>query len=120
MFHSNRRWCIAKVGSAEELAGKLTETIWCCCTGFELDKYLWLNDSTSPDDAQEYAIVKRQGPKRKPVQIESITFRLCDHAKSLGYIEHTLAGLDDQNSFRRSVEPILETPEAHGRCSYCA
>jgi hypothetical protein len=120
MFHSNRRWCIAKVDSAEELAKKLAETTWCCCTGFELDGYLWLNDSTSPDGAQEFAVLKLNGPNAKPVQIESITFGWCEYARSLEYIKHTLAGLDDQNSFRRDVEPILETPETHGRCGHCA
>ena len=120
MFHSNRRWCISKLRSAEELAGKLTETIWCCCTGFELDGYLWLNDSTSSDGAQEYSVLKLNGPNAKPVQIESITFGWCDEVTSLDYIKHTLAGLDDQNSFRREVEPILETPETHGRCGHCA
>ena len=120
MFHSNRRWCIAKVNSAEELAKKLAETTWCCCTGFEFDGYLWLNDSTSPDGAQEFAVLKLNGPNGKPAQIESITFGWCEYEISLEYIKHTLEGLDDQNSFRREVEPILETPESPGRSGHCA
>lgn len=120
MLHRNRRWCATPVESAEELARKLTEMTWCCCTAFELQGYLWLNDSTSPDGAQEYAVLKKDGPEGKPVQIESITFGWCDEADALQYVRHTLAGKDDRNSFRRPVDPVLETPEEHGRCGHCA
>ncbi len=56
MFHERRVWSVSPVASAEELAKKLTEMIWCCCNAFELGGYLWLNDSTCPDGAQEYAV----------------------------------------------------------------
>ena len=120
MLHNHRVWCVSPVPSAEELARKLTETTWCCCTAFALGDYLWLNDSTSPDGAQEFAIVKRDGGNGTPVQIESITFGWCDEAKSLEYIRDTLAGRDDHHSFRRDVTPVLQTPEQHGRCAHCA
>jgi hypothetical protein len=120
MFHSNRVWCVSPVDSAEDLARKLTEVTWCCCTGFEFGGYLWLNDSTSPDGAQEYAVLKRNGDHGKPVQIESITFGWCDQAKALEYIRQTLAGKDDVNDFRREVDPVLQTPDQHRRCGHCA
>ena len=120
MMHHNRVWRVSRVDSAEELARFLTETTWCCCTAFELGDYLWLNDSTSPDGAQEFAVLRKDGGNDKPVQIESITFGWCDDEEALGYIRDTLAGKDNQNSFAREVEPALETPEQHGRCSHCA
>lgn len=120
MFHSRRVWCVGPVESAEELARKITETTWCCCTGFELGGYLWLNDSTSPDGAQEFAVVKMDGENGRPVQIESITFGWCNEQRALEHIQRTLTGGDDHNSFRREVEPRLDTPEQHGRCSHCA
>jgi hypothetical protein len=120
MFHSRRLWCVNSVASAEELARKLTETTWCCCTAFELGGYLWLNDSTSPDGAQEFAIVKKLGPSGKPVQLESITFGWCDQVKAQAYILLTLAGKDDQNDFRREVEPVLQSPAEHVRCPHCS
>lgn len=120
MFHADRVWCVGPVASAEELACKLTETTWCCCTGFELGGYLWLNDSTSPDGAQEYAVIKKPGSTGKPVQVESITFGWCDKVQALAYILLTLAGKDDHNSFCRVVEPVLQTPAEHGRCPHCA
>ena len=120
MFHHRRVWCVSPVASAEELAKKLTEMTWCCCTAFELGDYLWLNDSTSPDGAQEFAVLKKDGGNGKPVQIESITFGWCDEATALEYIRTTLAGKDDNNTFRREVDPVLQSPAEHGRCAHCA
>lgn len=93
---------------------------WCCCNAFELEGYLWLNDSTCPDGAQEYAVLKRDGGNGKPIQIESITFGWCDETTALNYIRDTLAGKDDDNTFRREVDPVLQTPAEHGRCHHCA
>ena len=120
MFHHRRVWCVSPVASAEELARMLTEMTWCCCNVFELGGYLWLNDSTCPDGAQEYAVLKRDGGNGKPVQIESITFGWCDEAKALEYIRDTLDGKDDLHSFRKEVDPVLQSPAEHGRCHHCA
>jgi hypothetical protein len=120
MFHDKRVWSVSPVGSAEELAKKLTEITWCCCNAFELGGYLWLNDSTSPDGAQEFGLLKKDGGNGKPVQIESITFGWCDASKALEYILRTLAGGDDQSDFRHEVDPVLQTPAEHGRCHHCA
>jgi hypothetical protein len=119
MLHSKRRWCVAPVGSAEELAHKLTETTWCGCTGFRIGEYLWLNDSTSPDGAQEFAVVKEIEAGRW-VQLESITFGWCDYERSLELILATLNGQDDRNSWRKSVHPILDAVVDHQRCLHCA
>lgn len=72
MLHNDRVWCVAAVESAEELARKLTETTWCCCTGFQLGDYLWLNDATGPDGAQEYGVCRQQSDRRF-LQIESLS-----------------------------------------------
>lgn len=120
MFHADRVWCVAEATSAEELARQLTETTNCCCTAFALGNYLFLNDSTSPDGAQEYAVVKRLGRRGRLDQIESITFSWCDVAGALRYIREALAGHYDRHDFRREVAPVLQTPEQHGRCAHCA
>lgn len=120
MLHSRRTWVVSPVESAEELARKLTSMTWCLCTAFELGGYLWLNDTTSEDGAQEYAVLKTNGPHGTPVQIESITFSWCDEAKTLSFIRHTLSGGDDDNSFRRDVTPALQSPAEHGTCRHCA
>lgn len=88
---------------------------------FSLGEYFCLNDSSSPDRAQGYAILKKYGANGKSVQIESITFGWCDEAKALESIQHTLAGRDDANSFRLQVDdPLLESPDEHGRWVHCA
>ena len=120
MFHHRRVWCVAPVASAEELAKKLTEITWCLCNAFEIGGYLWLNDSTSPDSAQEFAVLKKDGGNGKPVQIESITFSWCDEATALAFIRSTLDGYDDENEFRKEVDPVLQSPAEHGRCAHCA
>ena len=77
MLHPNRNWCVTELSTAEELASKLTAMTWCCCNGFSVrghSEYLWLNDATSADGAQEYAVIKRHGKQGQPMQIESITF----------------------------------------------
>lgn len=122
MLHSNRRWCVGSVESVEsveEFARKLTETTWCCCTGFRNGNYIWLNDSTSPDGAQEFAVVKILDSTRF-VQLESITFGWCDYERSLQLILATLNGQDDRNSWRKPVYPMLESELEHGRCPLCA
>ena len=87
MLHANRAWCVSEVASVEELAKKLTETTWCCCTAFLVagqPRYVWLNDSTSPDGVQEYAVVKLKGADGWGRQIESITFGWSDYENALG------------------------------------
>ena len=120
MMHKNRSWCVAEVQSAEELARMLTEMTWTPCTAFALGGYLWLNDSTSPDGAQEYAAIKKSGPNGKPLQVESITVGWCSYERALEHIQRTLRGEDDANEFAREVSPVLEAPEIHGRCCHCA
>lgn len=120
MMHHNRRWVVTTVESAEDLAQKLTDHTWTCCTAFALGGYLWLNDATCEDAAQEFSVVKRDGPRGRPLQIESITFSWCAVEEALRFVERTLRGEDDDNDFAVEVSPILETPEEHGRCPHCA
>lgn len=121
MFHKGRRWCVGPVESADELADWLTQHTMCCCMGFELDGYLFLNDATSPDGAGEYGVVKKpRDTGAAYLQIESITFGWCDFEKGLGYIRDILAGQYDQSEFTHPVELNLQTTEEHGRCGHCA
>lgn len=120
MFFETRRWCITSVASVEDLAEKLTQHTWCCCNGFALGGYWFLNDSTGPDRAQEYAVVKIAGPSGKPMQVESLTISWCTYDQVLDYIRRSIAGEYDRASFVRVVDPCIETHEQHGRCQHCA
>lgn len=119
MLHKNRIWCVSPKDTPEEVADLLTRTTWTLCTAFELSGYLFLNDSTSEDGAQEYAVVKRPtDPDGQFRQVESITFGWCDPTKALDYVRRILAGDFDASDFAAVVSPRLETPDEH-RARYC-
>ncbi len=55
MMHAQRRWMVGPVASAEELAEMLTQRTWTLCNGFYVvghEEYLFLNDATCEDAAQ--------------------------------------------------------------------
>ena len=55
MLHSKRIWSIVPAESPEWLAEQLTQYTYCGCNGFRLGDYLFVNDATCADGAQEYA-----------------------------------------------------------------
>ena len=123
MLHADRVWSVSEVSSAEELAKKLTETTWCCCQAFQIAghaRYVWLNDSTSEDGAQEFAVCRIGLAKGDVRQIESITFGWCDYDKSLQFIRETLDGKDDNNEWARQVSATIQPAGEHGSCGFCA
>ena len=121
MMHKRRRWCVGTAESPEQLATNLTERTWTLCTGFELQGYLFLNDSTSENGAQEYGVVKLpEKPGGKHFQVESITFGWCTYEKALGYIRKAIAGEMDGYDFVTEVHPQYDTVDKHGTCHLCA
>lgn len=119
MLHKTRTWGLSTVESAEELADRLTKMTWCGCSAFKLPNapYLFVNDSTSADGGQEYAILKPDGPEF--VQVESITFSWCSREKALEYIEQVVAGEFDNASYALRVSARIEPAERHLPCRYC-
>ncbi len=109
MIHTKRRYNVAKVEDAEELAEKLTATTWTLCTGFEHGGYLFLNDSFTEDSAQEYAVIK--GGR----QVESITFSWCTRRQAM---EHAREIFDGKHVDMGKVSPRLDHPA--GTCHLCS
>jgi len=121
MLHQERTWCVRTVASPEELAALLADKTWSCCTGFEIGGYLFLNDATCADGAQEYAIVKKPvGPGAPYVQIESLTASWMSRERLLEFICATLAGTYDDVEWAMPVSPRLEQTAEHARCCHCA
>ena len=145
MYHNHRRWSVQKVASADELADKLLDYNWCGCCGFELEGFLWLNDSTSPDALQEFAVVSRPTEDCDEFrQVESITVSWCNRQQLLEYIHsfqqetplptdtagsvvkattvadlyQSLGALDQPQGW--VVHPQIESPVEHGNCRHCA
>lgn len=118
MMHARRRFCLCPVESISELADKLTRHTWTLCTAFRLGDYLFLNDSTSEDGAQEYAVVRAPTDDGPAAQVESITFGWCDLEKAAAYIRRTLDG-----EFDPAAQPVsvrVESSARHERCGHCA
>lgn len=116
MFHERRIWQVRDATDAATLADDLINHTWTCCQGFRLDGYLFLNDSTSENGVQEYAIV-REGDL---IQCESVTFGWIDDVEHAArYIRDAIAGKYDR-AFALIDPRQLQTPEQHGRCLHCA
>lgn len=91
MLHRSRRWSLTLVASSHELATKLTEHTWTTCTGFECNGWLFLNDSTSADGAQEYAVVRRDSDGNAR-QYESVTFGWMTRAQAERWLSDWFSG----------------------------
>src|SRR4051812_26732174 len=106
MMHPQRRWSLSTVASSEELAKMLTERAWTCCTAFIVagkERYVFLNDATCADGAQEYAIVRKLHDGSF-VQIESINFSWASPECALALIRSAHAGEMDANDWARPVD----------------
>ena len=118
MLHRKRAWSIAPAESAEWLAYQLTQCTWCGCDCFRLGRYLFANDATCADGAQEYAVLRPDGGHY--VQIESLTFSWMSESKALELIQRVLAGEFNNDVFGELIDRRwLQTPEDHGRCYLC-
>lgn len=122
MMHSNRRWGLSEVESAEVLATMLTRRTWTLCSAFFVNghpDYLFLNDATHEDGAGEYGVVKKLADGSF-VQIESITFSWCTEPEARQYIEDALAGQFDGSDCSQTVTPRIDQPGQHKGCQLCA
>jgi hypothetical protein len=114
MLHKNRRWTLAEVETAGLLARTLVEHTWCVCNGFYVagrPDVVFLNDSTGPDGAQEYAVCRKEDGNW--YQIESITFGWCKLDRAEQYVRGMLGAAPA--AMRAPVNPRIETREEHGR-----
>lgn len=119
MLHRNRIWSLSQVASPEELALKLTEVTWTGCTAFQLGMYLFANDATSPDGAQEYAVFRAFQQPDSLVQVESITFSWCSFANALELIQQIQANRFDSQLLARIPRNRFQNPEEHNICDLC-
>ena len=99
-FIKDRTYTIKQVGDIDSLAYALTQVSWAVCNGFEYKGYLFLNDSTNSNEAQKYAIFK----KDYPLQIESITFGWCTINQARKYIENFINGNYDRQNLRTNYK----------------
>jgi hypothetical protein len=122
MLHPHRRFGVAPVETPEELAEKLTDHTWTCCTGFYLisyPQYVFLNDSTCEDSVQEYAVIRLNREGTQIRQIESITFGWCSRKRAEAIIRDIIDGKYDRTEYHHPVSAKTEPAKGH-RCGLCA
>jgi hypothetical protein len=132
-FHARRTWVVEPIETPVHLAAKLINQSWCNCQGWSTERYLFLNDQTSPDGAFEVAVVKRPDDESGQwFQVESITFGWFTNTpfgktaeqKAVDAIERIVSGESDPGMESSVAWPIprpsIESPEQHGRCTHCA
>ena len=117
MLHENRTFGVSDVARPGDLVAKFKGdvSVWCGCTGWRHKGWLWLNDSTSPDAIQEYAVV-HEGTM---VQWESLTITWMSADEIRKFIQDFEEGTAERPYFG-AVSNKIETPAEHGRCQHCA
>jgi hypothetical protein len=119
MLHRDRRWCVHAAVDVDDLAEKLTNFTWATCQAFQLDDYLFLNDSTSRDDVQQYVILQ-QLSDGSYTEIETLAPGASTAARILEQLHRVVAGEFDMPDDRAErVSVIVEKPEQHGICDAC-
>lgn len=122
-MHSKRVWCATQTESLDEITRRLKDHSWTLCTGFEIGGYLFLNDSTSEDAIQEYAVVKKPTASEDAyIQVESLTVSWCSPEKLCELIQQAINGKFDNIVFFGHVTPRIETAVEHRArcCQLCA
>lgn len=120
MLHSKRIWSVSIVATADDLAQRLVQYTWTGCQAFQLGHYIFANDSTSSDGAQEYAVLRASDVGADLVQIESITFSWCTEAHALALISQILAGECDSFVYTTVSRGRFQAFAEHGVCGLCA
>ena len=117
MWHDIRRFCVADLEYSHDLLNKLKGGpvgTWCLCTGWRLQGWLWLNDSTNENADQEYALVH----EATMVQWESLTISWMDRA-AIRYFTQPSWQDDYSGPYFGRITNKIDAPAEHGRCLHC-
>ncbi|BAY59259.1 hypothetical protein NIES2135_61360 (plasmid) [Leptolyngbya boryana NIES-2135] len=114
MLHTHRVWHIKTVPTLEELVKALLKKNYVLCAGFRVGDLLFLNDSTSEDAIQEYAIVLNVD--QAFTQVESVTVDWCSPEELHRIIGDIQAG---DYALVASIAIRVDESDSH-RCESCA
>lgn len=104
MINTRRLWGFTQAESIEELCRILTSRTMTCCTAFRFGRFLFLNDATSEDGAQEYAVLRPEGSAW--LQVESITFSWISQADAVQRLKEVMGGDEvPMGTWRPNIEP---------------
>lgn len=119
MLHKHRMWSVTDINSSDELAIKLTQQTWPGCTAFRQGTYLYANDATSGDGAQEYAVLRMFTREDLLVQVETITFSWCSIESATELIQQINSNQFDSQLLDRVQAKRFQSPAEHGSCYLC-
>ena len=119
MCNDKRRRVVYPIDSPEALAEKLSNHSWCCCNGFRLGKYLFLNDAFSEDGAQEFGVLIDDGGDVYR-QLDSATISWMEADDVLAYVLSVSNGELDDAAYATLPKDRVQTPKERGRCRLCA
>lgn len=120
MFHTKRRWCVHDREDIREFAAELVSTTWVLCNGIRWRGLLILNDATSEDGGQEYAVIN----EKSGAQLESLTCSWMAKQDLVRTLEALASGTWDGAPLvtrwtdQKDPRERIETPEQH-RQRYC-
>lgn len=118
-FHHYRTWRVERGLGPSQIAHRISNNTFCGCVGFECQGLLWLNDSTGPDGAQEWAVIRESDSR----QCESITTGWSTPEKDAKNV------LETQAKFVEGAKPMFGEGNAlresaldhgDGDCPLCA
>ena len=114
MMHEKRVFQVRSYEDLDALVADLYRcSSWTGCTGFLWNGLLFLNDSTGPDGAQEYAVVR----ERDMLQVESFTVSWMKPER-FKELAQEVAKPAWPHTYR-VVSNRIEDPVGH-RCGLCA
>lgn len=128
MFFEERVYTLAERGDPHDLATDLTEYTWCRCNGFEHGEYLYLNDSTGSDGAQEYAVIRILNDRRDESGTGPVVGRLVESLTvswmNFGQLYATIREIDGWGVTHRTGlvdrTVVVRVEGAGHRCYFCA
>ena len=115
MIHDQRCWGVSKMYTDQELAKALTKGNYTLCSGFELGKYWFLNDSSRDDKVTKWSVVKIGPPH---MEIAKLHFRTTDMAS--WFVERLIAGRYEDLEKRSTPVTLwnIESAITH-KCNEC-
>jgi hypothetical protein len=112
-LHKQRVWNEPVEVTLEEFADKVTRYTWTTCSAWRVGEYVFLNDATSGDGAQEYAVLIAD-PDRPGgwLQVESWTCSWMEPREVVSYFAKL-----PTSPFRTPVDVRIEKHVTSARCA---
>ena len=120
MLHRVRMWSVHPIETTDALAEQVTHSILKRCEAFQLDGYIFANDSRFGDVPQVYAVIRDSGDPDVLVQIEEVVFSNLTTRQAAEFIERVRTGEFDSRNCGYVERLRFDTPDNHYFCIICA